>query len=72
MGLKKRLGGDPSVRHKPPNPAFVELITPHPATLEDCVIEFESAGGAKMRIHWKGAAPPDWASLPRAWRDAEG
>ena len=49
-----------------------ELIAPHPATLEDCVIEFESAGGGKMRIHCKAAAPPDWAGLLRAWRDTEG
>ena len=72
MGLKRRLGGVPSRRRKAAKPAFVELITPHPATLEDCIIEFESAGGGKMRIHWKAAAPPDWAGLLRAWRDAEG
>jgi hypothetical protein len=72
MGLKRRLGGVTSRRRKAAKPAFVELITPHPATLEDCVIEFESAGGGKMRIHWKAAAPPDWACLLRAWRDTEG
>ena len=42
-----------------------------PATPEECVIEFESSGGGKMRIQWKATAPPDWASLLRAWRDAE-
>ena len=72
MGLKKRLGGVPNLRRKAAKPAFVELITPHPAMLEDCVIEFESASGGKMRIHWKAAAPPNWAGLLRAWRDAEG
>src|SRR5580698_94557 len=71
MGLKKRLGGAPVVRRKAARPAFVELIAPHPATLEECVIEFESTSGAKMRIQWKATAPPDWASLLRAWRDAE-
>ena len=50
MGLEKRLGGVPSLRRKAVKPAFVELIAPHPATLEGCVIEFESAGGGKMRI----------------------
>ena len=70
MGLKKRLGGTPVVRRKA-KPAFVELIAPHPATLEECVIEFESAGGGKMRIQWKTAAPPNWTNLLRAWRDAE-
>jgi hypothetical protein len=70
-GLKKRLGGTPLVRRKAVRPAFVELIAPHPATLEEWVIEFESGGGGKMRIQWKTAAPPDGASLLRAWRDAE-
>ena len=71
MGLKKRLGGVPR-RRKALKPAFVELIAPHPATLEGCVIEFESSSGGKMRIQWKASAPPDWASLLRAWRETEG
>jgi hypothetical protein len=50
---------------------FVELITPVPASDPGCVIEFETAGGSKMRIHWKTAAPPDWTGLLRAWRNAE-
>jgi len=25
-----------------------------------------------MRIQWKGLGLPDWASLLRAWREAEG
>ena len=72
MQLKKRLGGVPSLRRKKTKPAFVELITPHPETLEECVIEFESAGRGKMRIQWKAATPPDWTSLLRAWRETEG
>jgi hypothetical protein len=72
MQLKKRLGGVPSLRRKTTKPTFVELITPHPATLEECVIEFESAGGGKMRIQWKAATPPDWASLLRTWRETQG
>jgi len=72
MGLKKRLGEPPSQRRKTPRAAFVELITPPPATLEECVIEFESSRGAKMRIQWKATAPPDWSSLLRAWRETEG
>ena len=71
MGLKKRLGGVPGPRKKATTPAFVELIAPHAATLEECVIEFESSLGGKMRIQWKASAPPDWASLLRAWREAE-
>ena len=71
MRLKKRLGGFPSRRRKAPKTAFVELVAPRAAALDDCVIEFESSSGGKMRIQWKAAAPPDWASLMRAWRDAE-
>ena len=68
MGLKKPLGGAPSLRRKPAKPAFVELIAPHPTTLEECIIEFESAGGGKMRIHWKAAAcSPSTMSPPRRW-----
>ena len=72
MGLKKRLGEPPSHRRKAPRAAFVELITPPAAALEECVIEFESSRGAKMRIQWKASAPPDWAGLLRAWRETEG
>jgi hypothetical protein len=71
MGLKKRLGGVSRVRRKAPKPAFVELIAPQSATQQECVIEFESLSGGKVRIQWKAAAPPDWMSLLRTWRDAE-
>jgi hypothetical protein len=69
--LKKRLGGVPSFPKKATKPAFVELIASHPATMPECVIEFESSVGSKMRIQWKGSSTPDWASLLRAWREAE-
>ena len=36
-------------------PAFVELVAAHPATMSECVIEFESSIGGKMRIQWKGS-----------------
>jgi hypothetical protein len=72
MGLKKRLGGLSSPRRKATKPAFVELMKPQLAKLDECVIEFESSRGAKMRIQWKATAPPDWASLLRAWREVEG
>ena len=71
MRLKQRLGGPPTRHRKASRPAFVELVAPRSAALEDCVIEFESASGGKMRIQWKASAPPDWVSLLRAWRDAE-
>ena len=71
VGLKKRLDGVPRLRKKAAKPAFVELIAAHPATMPDCVIEFESSVGSKMRIQWKSSTAPDWASLLRAWREAE-
>jgi hypothetical protein len=71
MGLKKRLGGVSRLRRKAPKPVFVELIAPHAATLKECIIEFESLRGGKVRIQWKASAPPDWTSLLRAWREAE-
>ena len=72
MGLKKRLGEPSSHRRKTPRAAFVELFTRPAVALEECVIEFESSRGAKMRIQWKASAPPDWTSLLRAWRETEG
>ena len=71
MGLKKRLEGVPGPQKNVAAPAFVELIASHPATISECVIEFESSIGSKMRIQWKGSSTPDWASLLRAWREAE-
>jgi hypothetical protein len=71
VGLKKRVAGSVRRRRKPARPRFVELIAPRPPKLDECVIEFESARGGKMRIHWKAAAPPDWTGLLRAWRQVE-
>jgi hypothetical protein len=34
MGLKKRLTAAPNLRRKTSKPAFVELLAPHPGTLE--------------------------------------
>jgi hypothetical protein len=71
MGLKKRLAGVSHRRRKTRKPAFVELIAPDATLLPECLIELESVRGDKVRIQWKAAAPPDWMSLLRAWREAE-
>ena len=71
MGLKRRLGGASTRRRKTSKPAFVELVTPVGTQLEEYVIECDSSGGNKLRIHWKTTTPPDWANLLRAWRDVE-
>jgi hypothetical protein len=73
VGLKRRLEGVTKLekKKKRASPRFVELIAAHPAAAE-CLIEFESKSGSKMRIQWKGSGAPDWSSLLRAWREAEG
>lgn len=72
VGLKRRLEGVTKLeKKKSASPRFVELIAAHPAAAE-CLIEFESKSGSKMRIQWKGSGAPDWSSLLRAWREAEG
>ena len=70
-GLKKRLDGVPGLQKKATGPTFVELIPDHPLTMAECVIEFESSLGSKMRIQWNNSLAPDWARLLRAWRESE-
>ena len=72
-GKLKRLlvAADGRGRRAARKPRFVELIAPAPASTPECLIEFESASGSKMRIHWNATVPPDWANLLRAWRDTE-
>jgi hypothetical protein len=70
-GLKNRLGGVSQRRGKARKPAFVELIATPAAMQGECLIEFESMRGGKVRIQWKAAASPDWMSLLRAWRETE-
>ena len=69
--LKRRLAGAPRVigKKRTAPQRFVELIAAHSAA--ECVIEFESGSGGKMRIQWKGSGAPDWSSLLRAWREAK-
>ena len=66
-GLKKRIDAaaapDPSGTDAPP--AFVSILTAPSAEVSDGLIEFERAGGEKMRIHWKGGVTPDLAALSR-------
>jgi hypothetical protein len=81
--LKKRLGGVVVVASKrasvviskPAKSAaaasFVELIASPTAAMADCLIEFESVHGSKIRIQWTGSSAPDWAGLFRAWREAD-
>ena len=87
MGLKRRLAdiSEVSEKKKARTPGFVEWVAPYAAAGAECVIEFESQSGGKMRIQWKGSGAPDWGSLLRffhptrqesarrgpRWREAE-
>src|SRR5688500_15388499 len=71
MGLKKRLNSVASGRQSASKTAFVELVTPPPMRPE-CRIEFACVSGGMIRIQWEAAAPGDWASLLRAWRETAG
>ena len=72
MGLKRRLGGVPTLPRKAGKLTFVELTEPRAVPLAEYVIDFECPSGRKMRIQWKASGPPDWAGLLRAWREMEG
>ena len=69
--LKKHLNGSsksvPRLRKKG-QPKFLELIDATHQTIDEYLIEFESARGRKLRIHCKTNTPPDWPVLLRAWR----
>ena len=72
--LKKHVNGSAECsvrRRKKRQPRFVELIGAASERVDEYVIEFESARGAKLRIHCKTPTPPDWAVLLRAWRRSE-
>jgi hypothetical protein len=63
--LKKRL--DALVPPAPAESRFVELVPPSSVAAAECMVEMEHPGGAKMRIHLKGAGVPDWAALSQAF-----
>ena len=49
---------------------FVELPVPLPTSVGECLIEWEDAEGAKMRMHLTGGETPDPAALSRSfWSD---
>jgi hypothetical protein len=55
----------------PPLPTFLELGPPASFGACECMLEWENAAGAKMRIHLKNVAMPDLATLSRSfWNPA--
>jgi hypothetical protein len=48
-------------------PAFLELAPAARTGSCQCMLEFEDASGAKMRVHLQGAEAPDLAALSRSF-----
>lgn len=67
--VKEKAAASPSVV-KPPRdqigPTFFELASAPTGTTE-CILEWEDVDGAKMRVHLKGVAAPDLATLSRSF-----
>ena len=72
-GLKKRVEEKPSAppRKSAGTPAFVELAPPSLAAPGECIVEFEDATGAKMRVHLKGGDSPDLLALGHSFWNIE-
>jgi len=51
----------------PATATFVELASPASGGSRECILELEDPGGAKMRVHVKGAEAPDLAALTRSF-----
>ncbi len=45
---------------------FLELVPPLSVGVGECILEWENAVGAKMRIHLKGMASPDLVALSQS------
>ena len=48
-------------------PAFLELAVPLRPGSGECLLEWEDAAGAKMRVHLQGVAAPDLVALSRSF-----
>jgi hypothetical protein len=74
--LKKRVEGAPAatasrVPAGAAGAAFLELAPPVQVGPCEWTLEFEAAGGARMRLHFKGVQPPDLAALSRGFWQVE-
>jgi hypothetical protein len=64
--LKERMRSGTETASPKQKPAFIELPA-FPVAEPECNIEVEHPHGARMRIHVKGTALPDLASITRAF-----
>ena len=73
--LKKRVEVKPpesaAARKSASTPAFVELGSPSLAAPGECIVEFEDAAGATMRVRLKGGDSPDLLALSRSFWSIE-
>jgi hypothetical protein len=66
--LKRRVeAARTSCSGKAASPAFVEVVTSPPRSPSECLVEFEDASGAKMRIQVMGGSTPDLGVLLRVF-----
>jgi len=65
--LKKRMRGGAETACPEGNPIFIELPAFVSAGMPECNIEVEPPRGGRMRIHIKGTALTDLASITRAF-----
>ena len=67
--LKRRM--EQQVAETTATTAFIELPSPPVVQANECIIEFEDAAGASMRVHLKGTDLPDVLALGRSFWNAE-
>jgi hypothetical protein len=70
--LKKRFEATSAVplgREKKEESTFLELPAFASADRCECLLKWENAHGAKMRVHLKGGAVPDLVALSRSFWD---
>jgi hypothetical protein len=51
--------------------AFLELAVPARTGSGECLLEWEDAAGAKMRVHLKGVEAPDLIALSRSFWEGQ-
>ena len=70
--LQERVEKATSAAGSAPRPAatFVELAVPSRPGTGECLLEWEDAAGAKMRIRLQGVATPDLVALSRSFWEA--
>jgi hypothetical protein len=66
--LKKRVD---AASRSVPDSTFVELPSAALSAASECVIQWEDAAGARMRVHVKGQNVPDLLALSRSFWNAD-